>query len=171
MTHRIRRVAVLASLASLAAVPALAADPVPDSRYAGETSQRGSLRFDFRVSEDGSRLERLVTQFRTPRCERARNGAQGSIRVASIAVQDGSFSVRGKERATLKPSGSFEGGTQIERYTIKGRFTTADHATGTLRVAVEVRNKAGETIDTCAMGSKRVTWSADRLGVDPETVE
>jgi hypothetical protein len=171
MTHRIRRVAVLASLASLAAAPALAADPVPDSRYAGETSQKGSLRFEFRVSEDGSRLERVFTQFRAPRCERAENGTQGSIRVASVAVDDGSFSVRGKEKARLKPSGSFAGGTQIERYRIRGHFATADEASGTLRVSVEVRNKAGETIETCTMGKKRVTWSADRLGVGPETVE
>jgi hypothetical protein len=169
MTFRIRRVAVLGSLASLAAVPALAADPVPDSRYAGQTSQaRDSLRFEFRTSEDGSRVERLFTQFRTPRCERARNGTQGSIRVRSIAVEDGTFFKRGKETARLRPSGSFEGGTQIERYRIRGRFPTPDRARGRLRVTVEVRNKAGETIDTCTMGKRRVTWSADRLGVDPD---
>ena len=34
-------------------------------------------------------------------------------------------------------------------------------------VTVEVRNKAGAIIDTCKMG-KRVTWAADRLGVEPE---
>lgn len=167
MTHRIRRGAVLAALASLAAVPALAADPVPDSRYAGETTQANGLRFEFRVSEDGSRVERLLAQFRTPRCERARNGTQGSIRVASLAVEDGRIAKRGKERARLAPSGSFEGGTQIERYRLTGFFSTPETAAGTLKVTVEVRNKAGETIDTCTMG-KRVTWAADRLGVGPE---
>ena len=169
MTLRIRRVAVLASLASLAAVPALADDPIPDSRYAGTTSQaRDSLRFEFRVNEDGSRVERLFTQFRTPRCERARNGTQGSIRVSSIAIEDGAFFKRGKETARLRPSGSFDGGTQIERYRIRGRFATPERARGRLKVTVEVRNKAGETIDTCTMGKRRVTWSAERLGVDPE---
>ena len=169
MTHRIRRVAVLASLASLAAVPALAADPVPDSRYAGQTIQlQNTLRFEFRTSADGSHVERLFTQFRTPKCERARNGAQGSIRVPSIAITDGAFSKRGKETARLAPSGSFAGGSQVERYRIRGRFTTAERAQGTLRVSVEVRNKAGDTIDTCVMGKRTVTWSADRLGVGPD---
>jgi hypothetical protein len=168
MTHRIRRVAVLASLASLAAVPALAADPVPGSRYVGQTSQGGDPRFEFRVSDDASRVQRVFAQFRARRCERARNGTQGSIRVRSIAIEDGTFSRRGRETARLRPSGSFEGGTQIERYRIRGRFPTSERARGTLRVTVEVRNKAGETIDTCRMGKRRVTWSADRLGVGPE---
>jgi hypothetical protein len=168
MTHRIRRVAVLASLASFAAVPALAADPVPGARYVGETSQRNDPRFEFRVSDDGSRVQRVFTQFRARRCERARNGTQGSIRVRSIAIEDGTFFKRGRETARLKPSGSFEGGTQIERYRIRGRFPTSERARGTLRVTVEVRNKAGATIDTCRMGKRRVTWSADRLGVGPE---
>ena len=61
MTHRTRRVAVLASLASLAAVPALAADPVPGSRYVGQTSQgNDSLRFEFRISDDGTRVAARV---------------------------------------------------------------------------------------------------------------
>ena len=172
MTPRIRRVAVLAALASSAAVPALAADPIPDSRYAGETSQaRNSLRFEFRVNADGSRVERLFTQFRTPKCERARNGAQGSIRVDTIAIVDGAFANRGKETARLAPSGSFQGGTQIERYRLSGRFTTPETAVGRLRVTVEVRNKAGVTIDTCTMGNRRVTWTAARLGVVPDTGE
>jgi hypothetical protein len=170
MTHRTSRVAVLAALASLAAVPAVAADPVPDSRYAGETSQRGSLSFDFRVSEDGTRAERVFTQFRAPNCERARNGTQGSIRVRSIAIDDGRFAAKGKEKARLKPSGSFKGGTQIERFRIRGRFASGELAKGTLKVTVEVRNAAGDTIDTCTMG-KRVTWSANRLGIEPESVE
>ena len=172
MTYRIRRVAVLAALASLAAVPALAADPVPDSRYAGTTIQlQNTLRFEFRTSADGSHAERLFTQFRTPNCERARNGAQGSIRVDSIAIEDGAFFKRGKETARLGKSGSFAGGTQIERYRIRGHFTTAETARGRLRVTVEVRNKAGDTIDTCRMGKRTVTWSVERLGVGPETVE
>jgi hypothetical protein len=171
MTQRIRRMAVLASLASFAAVPALAADPVPDSRYAGQTSQaRNSLRFDFRVSQDGARAERLFAQFRAPRCDRARNGTQGSIRVASLAIEDGAFAKRGSEEARLAPSGSFAGGTQVERYRLSGRFTSSEAAEGRLRVSVEVRNKAGETIDACTMGNQRVTWSADRLGVEPESV-
>lgn len=170
MTPRIRRVAVLASLVSLAAVPALAADPVPDSRYAGETSQvRNSLRFEFRVNADGSRVERLFAQFRAPKCERARNGAQGSIRVDSIRIEDGAFAKRGKETARIEPSGSFQGGTQVERYRLSGHFTTPETAEGRLRVSVEVRNKAGVTIDTCTMGKRRVTWTADRLGVGPDT--
>jgi hypothetical protein len=170
MTHRIRHVAVLAALASLGAAPALAAlaaDPIPDSRYAGETSQRGSLRFEFRTSEDGSEAERVFTQFRAPRCERAENGTQGSIRVASIPITDGAFAVKGKERAKLKPSGSFAGGTQIERYSIRGHFASGDLAKGSLKVTVEVRDKAGDTIDTCKMGKNPVSWSADRLGVEP----
>ncbi len=168
MTHRIRRGAVLAALAALAAAPALAADPVPDSSYAGETTQANGLRFEFRVSEDGAHVERLLTQFRTPRCDRARNGTQGSIRVRSLSINEDSFSKRGKEKARLAPSGSFKGGTQIERYRLAGIFSTPETAVGTLKVTVEVRNKAGVTIDNCKMG-KRVTWAADRLGVLPET--
>ena len=113
-------------------------------------------------------MQRVFAQFRARRCERARNGTQGSIRVRSIAIEDGTFFKRGKETARLRPSGSFEGGTQIERYRVRGRFPTPERARGTLRVTVEVRNKAGETIDTCTMGKRTVRWSADRLGVDPE---
>ena len=109
MTHRIRRVAVLASLASLAAVPALAADPVPGARYVGQTSQGNDPRFEFRVSDDGSRVQRAFAQFRARRCERARNGTQGSIRVRSIAIEDGAFFKRGKETARLRPSGLVRG--------------------------------------------------------------
>ena len=170
MTPRIRRVAVLAALASTAAVSAMAADPVADSRHEGRTSQANGLRFEFRTSEDGSRVERLFTQFRARTCERADNGTQGSIRVAASRIEDGSFAHRGKETARLAPTDSFEGGTQIERYRIRGRFTTPERAVGTLRVSVEVRNKAGVTIDTCTM-ARRATWSADRLGVVPETEE
>ena len=72
MTHRIRRVAVVTALASLTAASALRrADPVPDSRYAGETTQTGDLRFEFRTSADGSNVERLFTQFRATKCDRA----------------------------------------------------------------------------------------------------
>ena len=174
MTHRIRRAAVLATLASLGAVPAMAAmaaDPLPDSRYAGETSQRGSLRFDFNTSADAGAAERIVTQFRARNCENAKQGTQGSIRVASTPIVDGVFSKKGKEKARIAPSGSFAGGTQIERYRIRGHFASAELAKGTLTVTVEVRNKAGDTIDTCTTGDKPVHWSADRLGVDPDSTE
>ena len=169
MNPRIRRVAVLAALASTVAVPALAADPVADSRYEGQTSQGANgLRFEFRTSTDGSKVERLLTQFRARRCERADNGTQGSIRVASAAIDDGAFAKRGKETARLAPSGSFQGGSQIERYRIRGHFATPERAVGTMRVTVEVRNKAGATIDTCTTGKRAITWSAERLGVGPE---
>ena len=62
MTHRIRRVAVATALASLTTASAFAAaDPGPDSRYAGQTSQTGDLRFEFRTSADGSKAELLFT--------------------------------------------------------------------------------------------------------------
>jgi hypothetical protein len=174
MTHRTRRVAVLATLASLGAVPAMAAmaaDPLPDSRYAGETSQRGSLRFEFRTSADAGAVERLFAQFRARNCENAEQGTQGTIRVASIPIVDGVFSKKGKEKARLAPTDSFAGGTQIERYRIRGHFASAQLAKGTLRVTVEVRNKAGDTIDTCDMGDTPVRWTADRLGVVPDSTE
>ena len=57
MTLRIRRVAVLASLASLAAVPALADDPIPDSRYAG-TDRAGPRLAPVRVPRQRGRLAR-----------------------------------------------------------------------------------------------------------------
>jgi hypothetical protein len=173
MTHRIRRAAVLATLASFGAVPAIAvamaADPIPDSRYAGVTSQRGDLRFEFRTSADGSAAERIFTQFRARNCERAKKGTQGSIRVAEAAIADGVFSARGKERAKIPASGSFAGGTQVERYRIRGHFASGDLAKGSLRVTVVVRNKAGDVIDTCTTGDKAVKWSSDRLGVDPDS--
>ena len=173
MNPRIRRVALLAALASTVAVPALAADPVADSRYEGQTSQGANgLRFEFRTSADASRVERLFTQFRARRCERADNGTQGGIRVASAAIDaEGAFAKRGKETARIPPSGSFKGGSQVERYRIRGHFATSERAVGTLRVTVEVRNKAGDTIDTCTTGKRAITWSAERLGVEPGTGE
>ena len=170
MNPRIRRVAVLAALASTVAVPALAADPIADSRYEGQTSQGADgLRFEFRTSADGSRVERLFTQFRARRCESAENGTQGSLRVASAAIDDdGAFAKRGKETARIPASGSFQGGSQVERYRIRGRFATSERAVGTMRVTVEVRNQAGATIETCTSGRRAVTWSAERLGVGPD---
>lgn len=167
MRLRIRRVAVLASLSSLVAVPALAADPVASSRYAGTTSQSGSLRFEFSISADGKRAERLVAQFRTPKCTTSPTGTQGSLRPRSIALAGDRFTKQGKETARLPAAGRFKGGTQVERYKLTGRFPSADTAKGTLKVTVEIRDKAGKTVDDCTT-RKRVTWSADRLGVVPE---
>jgi hypothetical protein len=172
MTHRIRRVAVVASLASLTTASAFAAaDPVPDSRYAGTTSQADGLRFEFRTSVDGSQALKLFTQFRARHCERAQNGTQGSIRVAATDITDGAFEATGKEKAKIPASGSFQGGTQVERFTIRGHFKSGELAKGTLRVKVTVKNKAGDVIDTCTMGKRTPTWSADRLGVGPESTE
>jgi hypothetical protein len=171
MTHRIRRAAILTAAASLISVSAFAAaDPTPDSRYAGSTSQAGGLRFEFRTSADGSKAERILTQFRAPRCERARNGAQGSIRVRSVRIADGAFAARGSEKAALPASDSFGGGTQIERYSIRGHFKSGERAKGTLSVRVTVKDKAGAVIDRCTMGKRTARWRADRLGVVPDTI-
>lgn len=160
---------MLGTLGALVAAPALAADPVPGARYAGQTTQ-GKLRFEFRVSADGTQVERLFTQFRAPHCEDAKSRAQGSLRPGLIAVREGTFAKRGKEVERLKPQGRFEGGKQIERYSIEGRFATPEEATGSLEVTVEVRDADGETISTCEH-RRPITWSADRLGVGPETEE
>ena len=169
MTHRFAAIGVLGGLTVLAAAPALAADPVAGARYAGETSQ-SNLRFEFRVAEDGSRVEKTLIQFRAGNCENAASKAQGSIRPPGIGIVDGTFERTGKEVEKLPKQGSFSGGKQIERYTVKGRFPTAERAKGTLRVRVEIQDKDGETISTCKH-NKRITWAADRLGVGPDTEE
>ena len=170
MRIRTRRVVVPAVVAALVAVPAMAADPVPDSRYAGQTSQGHGFRFEFRTSADGTAVERLLAQFKTPRCESSRTGTQGSIRIASLPIVDGRFEIRGKESARLAPAGKFEGGRQIERYTLAGDFSDGERATGRLKVRVTIRDKAGDIVDSCT-ARKPVTWAADRLGVGPESEE
>ena len=161
-----RFAAAIAVLVALAAAPAYAAAPVPDARYGGQTSQ-GQLRFEFRTSVDGSEIERLFTQFRTPNCDNADNGAQGSIRARDINLVADEFVAEGRETVRLPAQGGFDGGTQVERYRISGRFPTSDRARGTMRVTVKVKNRAGDVIATCRHG-KRITWVADRLGVDIE---
>ncbi|HZB76864.1 MAG TPA: hypothetical protein VE526_11615 [Solirubrobacteraceae bacterium] len=167
MTHRITATATVGTLAVLAAAPALAADPVAGARYAGETSQAGNLRFEFRVSDDGSRVRRALIQFRAGNCENARSKAQGSLRPPGIGIVDGTFERTGKEVEKLPRQGAFSGGTQIERYRVRGRFPTSDRAKGTLRVRVEIRDRQGNTISTCRH-NKRITWKAARLGVGPD---
>ncbi len=167
MTHRFAAIGLLGGLTVLAAAPALAADPVPGARYAGETSQ-GNLRFEFRVADDGSRVQRALIQFRAGNCENAESKAQGSIRPPGIGIVDGAFERTGKEVERLPEQGDFGGGKQIERYTVKGSFPTEERAKGTLKVRVEIRDKQGNTISTCKH-NKRITWAADRLGVGPDT--
>jgi hypothetical protein len=169
MTHRCAAIGVLGGLTVLAAAPALAADPVAGARYAGETSQ-GNLRFEFRVAEDSSRVEKALIQFRAGNCENAESKAQGSLRPPGIGIVDGAFERTGKEVEKLPRQGAFSGGTQIERYTVKGRFPTTERAKGTLKVRVEIRDKQGNTISTCKH-NKRITWAADRLGVGPDIEE
>jgi hypothetical protein len=166
MNSRIRRIAVLAPLSALVAVPALAAEPVASSRYAGTTSQSGGLRFEFSTSADGRRAERLVAQFKTPKCATSRNGTQGSLRPASFTIAGGHFIKHGTEKARLRAAGGFKGGTQVERYRITGRFPDADTAKGTLKVTVEIRDKTGKPVDRCT-SPRPITWTADRLGVAP----
>jgi hypothetical protein len=171
MTHRTRRIAGLAALA-LAVGPALAfagADPAPDANYAGETSQ-SKLRFEFSTSADGSQVERLFAQYKAPHCENAVSKAQGSIRQKGLAITDGNFARRGKEVATLKPQGSFAGGKQIERFSIRGHFVSQELARGTLNVKLTIKSKSGAIISTC-VHNKPITWFADRLGVGAETEE
>ena len=170
MPHRICRVLVPALLAALAAVPALAAEPVPDSRYEGQTSQGARYRLEFRVAPDATRVERLLAQFKVTTCEQSERGTQGSLRIAAIGIDDGRFAVRGKETARLRRAGEFEGGEQIERYRLTGHFPDGEQARGRLKVTVEIRDRAGETVDTCT-SAKRISWSADRLGVGPEQPE
>jgi hypothetical protein len=168
MSHRTRRLCALSAVATLVAVPAFAADPVAGSRYAGETSRAPGSRFEFSTSADGGHVEKLVAQFRTRKCVTSRTGTQGTIRPKPIAIVDGRFSARGKEIAKLRKAGSFKGGSQVERYRINGRFPTADMAKGTLKVTVEIRDKTGEQVDSCTT-KRTITWSADRLGVGPES--
>jgi hypothetical protein len=163
------RLCALSAVATLvAAVPAFAANPVAGSRYAGQTAQSGPLRFEFSTSADGTRVEKLVAQFVTPKCVTSRSGTQGTIRPRPIAIVGGHFSARGKETAKLRKAGRFKGGSQIERYRIRGHFPDADTAKGTLRVTVEVRDSTGRQVDSCTT-KRTITWSADRLGVGPET--
>ena len=169
MTHRFAAIGVLGGLTVLAAAPALAADPVAGARYAGETSQ-GGLRFEFRVAEDGSSVDKALIQFRAGNCENAESKAQGSLRPPSIGIVDGAFERKGKEVEKLPRQGDFGGGKQIERYTVRGRFPTTERAKGTLRVRVEIQDRQGNTISTCKH-DKRITWAADRLGVGPDTDE
>ena len=170
MTHRIAAIAALGGLTALAAAPALAADPVAGARYAGETSQAGGLRFEFSTSADGSQISKLFAQYKAPHCENAESKAQGSIRQKDLAITDGNFARKGKEVVTLKPQGGFAGGKQIERFSIRGHFVSAELARGSLNVKVTVKSKSGTVISTC-VHNKPITWSADRLGVGPETEE
>jgi hypothetical protein len=152
---------------ALAATPALATQPVADSRYAGQTSQGDRYRLEFRVAPDARRVERVLAQFRTPACTHSPRGTQGNLRIAGAAIDGDRFTARGKETARLAPAGKFEGGKQIERYTLAGHFPDAERATGTLKITVEIRDKAGDEVDRCTT-AKRVRWSADRLGVSAD---
>ena len=102
-------------------------------------------------------------------CTKSERGTQGSIRIPSVAIAQDRFTARGKETARLAPAGKFEGGKQIERYVLAGRFPDGERARGTLRITVEIRDKAGTEVDSCTT-AKRIRWSADRLGVAPEPV-
>lgn len=171
MTHRTRRIAGLAVLA-LAAGPALAfagADPAPDSNYAGDTSQ-GKLRFEFTTSADGSQLDKVFAQYKAPHCVNATSKAQGSIRQRGLAITDGNFARKGREVVRLKPQGDFAGGKQIEKFSLRGHFVSADFARGSLNVTVTIKSLSGAVISTCTH-AKPITWSADRLGIGPETEE
>ncbi len=170
MRLSLRRVAVPAALATLAVVPAVAAEPVADARYEGQTSQGERYRFAFRVGPGATHVERLFAQFRTPACTSSEKGTQGSVRIERIAIADGAFAASGKEVARLAPAGDFKGGRQIERFRVIGHFPDAERARGKLRIRVVIRDRTGEIVDTCTT-AKQISWSADRLGVGPEQPE
>jgi hypothetical protein len=171
MNHRTRPLCALSAVATLvAAVPAFAANPVAGSRYAGQTSQPGALRLEFSTSANGKRVEKLLAQFVTPKCVTSSSGTQGTLRPRPIAIVGNRFSTHGKEIAKLRKAGSFKGGSQVERYRISGHFPDVDTARGTLKVTVEVRDKTGKQVDSCTT-KRTIRWSADRLGVGPETEE
>ncbi len=141
--------------------------PVADSRYDGQTSQGERYRFEFRVGPGATSVERLFAQFRTPKCETSRTGTQGSVRIRGVPIAEAASRTSGKETARLKAAGEFEGGRQIERYRVIGHFPDDERARGELRITRRDPRPAGDVVDRCTT-AKRITWSADRLGVGPE---
>ena len=173
MTHRIRRVAVLASLASMAAVPALAADPVPDSRYVGQTSQ-APQHPALRVPRLRGRRARRAPVHPVPRAQ-VRAGAQRD------PGQHPGLEDRDRGRQLLQ-AGQGDGPPGAVGL-VRGRH--ADRALPDQRAASPRRTWPGARSGSrsrcatrparrstpAAMGKRRVTWSADRLGVVPDAYD
>ena len=158
MTHRIRRVAVVSGACPLTTASAFAAaDPVPDSRYAGQTSQTGDLRFEFRTSADGSNAEKLFTQFRAKkvRAGRERHAGQHPRRLDRDHRRrlPGSS---GKEKAKLKGDRLVRGAEpQIERYSIRGHFKSGEPPRARSSVKSHgPRTRPAYVIDTCTSGQE-----------------
>ena len=131
MRLSLRRAAVPAALATLVVVPAVAAEPVADARYEGQTSQGEQLPVrrsaSARARPASSGCSRSSARRRATSSEQ---GTQGSLRIERIAIADGAFATSGKEAARLAPAGDFEGGRQIERYRVIGHFPDGERARG-----------------------------------------
>jgi hypothetical protein len=159
MRGRLLAAGIAASLPLVLALPAVAATPRPDARYAGTTSQGRDHAVSLRTRSTRS-IARLRIEFEANQCRLARQGTQGAIRAPSVRVRRGSgrFVKRGSERAAIRGFGF-----QRETYRVRGRFTTRDRARGTLRITVRVFNRSGLLVDQCTT-ARPIRWSVDRLG-------
>jgi hypothetical protein len=158
MTGRHLSAAGIAACLALS-VPATAATPVANKRYAGTTSQGRDHAVTLRTGTTRV-IKRLRIQFEANRCRLARQGTRGAIVARSVRVARGSgrFSERGSERANIP-----DYGYQREIYRVRGRFTTADRARGTLSITVRVFRSGGLLVDECTT-RRAIRWKADRLG-------
>ena len=161
MTGRLLAAGIAATVCLVA--PAPAATPVGKADYAGSTSQGKSLTVSLRTKSTRV-VSRVSIQFRAKRCQLAKKGTRGTIHGRSLRVRSrGVIVKRGSERHKLPATATFSGGTQVETYRLRGRFTSSDRITGTLRITVRVFNRAGFLVDTCTT-PRAIRWKADRLG-------
>lgn len=152
--------------AAVPVAPALAQEK--NAQYYGRTAQK--LEMEIRTSTTARSVTRVRFDFRANVCGFARNGAQGQISTRQrMRVRSRSFRGRGRETARIpRNAGSFGGGTQIERWNVRGRFTAdGERAFGSVRMVVEIRNRAGRLVDTCRTRG-RIKFNARSVGVDYE---
>ena len=146
------------------ALPAGAAAPVKGATYQGRTAQGEQFNVRLRISSQGRLVQRTRIDWRVQDCERARKGVRGTARFSSVRIRRGRFTRSSTHKSSLPAAGSFAGGTQVERYRLRGRFVTTRRARGTLRVTVSVLNRAGQQLDTCSL-KRAIKWNAGLLGI------
>ena len=165
--NRLAPAACSAVLLLSLALPAGAAAPVGGGTYQGRTAQGPNYDVRLRITSQGNFVRRARLEWRLRNCERARDGVQGTASFAGIRIRDGRFRRVDTQRSKLPAVQGFAGGTQVERYRLRGRFVTSRRARGSLSVRVTVLNRAGQQVDSCS-ATRAIKFSARLLGVtDP----
>ncbi len=152
--------AIVPAVGALALLPAGAWSAMPrkDAGYQGVSSQKAgplNLPVALRVARNGRSISRFDIQW-SAKCA----SPTGRRTIGGLSVtRNRKLTKRGSFSSKTTMTQPFADGTKgVFTTTLKGKFGKRTLARGTFKVAVSIRDAAGQQTDTC--DSKTIKWSA-----------